>query len=98
MTIMTEQDMADYMKVRSAREVWIEACHSGADAMAGHDKPGPAIAARDEAASAVIEAAILAMAEENKRLREALEQCAECDPESAMFAARALRSGEREGA
>lgn len=34
--------------------------------------------------------AILAMAEENARMREALEHCAECDPESAMFAARAL--------
>lgn len=35
-------------------------------------------------------AAILALAEREKRMREALEHCAECDPECAMFAAKAL--------
>lgn len=58
MTILTERDVADYIKLRSAREVWIEACYSGADAMDGKCSPGPAVASRDVAAASVIEAAL----------------------------------------
>lgn len=66
MTIMTEQDMSDYLNIRAGREAWIEACYAGAAAIGGERKPGPAIALRDQAAATVIDQALQAAREEER--------------------------------